>query len=131
MEAMIRFLDCRIEPLQDGIYQLTHSSGARWYPSSLRACQEVAAKAWVLHRSHPTAAIKKQGWCIANRYALELGWPYTLYKLYPNQIYWNITQLSHNQGIWRDIAYQKVLVSDEELLLIESLIRAISVNSEI
>lgn len=127
---MIRFLDCSIEPLQDGVHQLTHSSGARWYPSSLRACQEAAVKAWVLHRSHPTAAINQRGWCIANRYALELGWPYSLYKLYPNQIHWKLTQLSHNQGVWRDIGYQKVLVGDEELVLIESLIRAISMNKQ-
>jgi len=118
---MIGFLDSRIEFLQDGVYQLTHSSGARWCPSSLKACQEAAAKAWVLNRSHQAAAIKRRGWCIANRYALELGWPYSLYKLYPSQIYWSITKLSHNQGIWRDVAYQKVLLGDEELVLIESL----------
>jgi hypothetical protein len=127
---MIRFLDCSIEPLRDGVYQLTHSSGARWFPSSLKACQEAAAKAWVLNRPHPAAAIKKQGWCIANRRALELGWPYSLYKLCPNQIYRDITQLSHIQGVWRNIAYQKVLVGDEEFVLIESLIRAISVTKQ-
>lgn len=118
---MIRFLDSRIESLQDGVYQLTHSSGARWCPSSLKACQEAAAKAWVLNRADPAAAIKQRGWCIANSHALEIGWPYRLYKLHPSEIYWSITQLSHNQGVWRDVAYQKVLLGDEELVLIESL----------
>lgn len=122
---MIRFLDCSIEPLQDEGYQLTHFSGARWFPSSLEACQEAAVKAWVLNRSYPATAIKQRGWCIANKYALKLGWPYSLYKLYPSQIYRSITQLSDNQGVWRDVAYQKVLLGNEELVLIESLISAI------
>lgn len=118
---MIKFLDCKIELLQNGVYQMTHKSGAKWYPSSLKACQEAAAKAWVLNRTHPAAVVKKLGWCIANSYALELGWPYSLYRLYPNHIYFNLAKIPLDRGVWRDIAYQKVLVGDEEVVLIESL----------
>ncbi len=120
---MIRFLDCNIEPLPDGVYQLTHKSGATWYPSSLKACQEAAAKAWILNYPHPSVAINQHGWCIANSYALELGWPYSLYRLYPSQIYQKLIHRPNARGVWRDIAYQKVLVSDEEIMLIESLER--------
>lgn len=119
-----------IEPLQDGVYQLTHFSGARWFPSSLKACQAAAAKSWVLNRSHPAMASNQRGWCIANRHALELSWPYSLYKLYPSQTYRSITQLSDDQGVWRDIAYQKLLLGDEELVLIESQERTSKIQSD-